>query len=35
MPFSMKNAPAMFQHLINTIITGLEGCSAYIDDVIT
>ena len=30
----MKNAPATFRHLINTVIAGLEGCSAYIDDVV-
>ena len=34
MPFGMKNATATFQHLINGIISGLEGCSAYIDDVV-
>ena len=34
MPFGMKNEPATFQRLINTVISGLEGCSAYIDDVV-
>ena len=34
MPFGMKNAPATFQHMINQVIAGLEGCQAYIDDVI-
>ena len=34
MPFGMKNAPATFQRLINTVISGLEGCSAYIDNVV-
>ena len=36
MPFVMKNVLATFQHLINELISGLEGCSAYIyiDDVV-
>ena len=31
MPFGMKNSPATFQRLINTIIAGIEHCEAYID----
>ena len=34
MPFGMKNSTATFQHLVNTVISGLDGCDAYIDDVI-
>jgi len=34
MPFGMKNAPATFQHMINHMISGLEGCQAYIDDTV-
>ena len=34
MPFSMKNAPAIFQRMINKIISGLQGCEGYIDDVV-
>ena len=34
MPFGMKNSPATFQRLVNTIISGLDGCDAYIDHVI-
>jgi hypothetical protein len=34
MPFGMKNSPATFQRLINNIITDLDGCDAYIDDLI-
>ena len=29
----MKNSPATFQRLVN-VICGLDGCDAYIDDVI-
>ena len=34
MPFGMKNAPATFQRMINHVIRGLEGCQAYIDDIV-
>ena len=32
--FGMKNSPATFQRLINDVIAGLDGCEAYIDDII-
>ena len=34
MPFGMKNAPATFQRLINSVTSGLEGCEAYLDDIV-
>ena len=34
MPFGMKNSPATLQRLVNNVICGLDGCDAYIDDVI-
>ena len=34
MPFGMKNSPATFQRLINGLVSDLDGCKAYIDDVI-
>ena len=32
--FGIKNSPATFQRLINSVIAGLDDCEAYIDDVI-
>ena len=34
MPFGMKNAPATFQRLINSLTSDLEGFEGYIDDVV-
>jgi len=34
MPYGMKNAPATFQRLMNTITAGIKGCVTYIDDVV-
>ena len=34
MPFGMKNSPATFQRLINIVVCDIEGCEAYIDDII-
>ena len=34
MPFGMKNSSATFQRMIHSIVQDLEGCEAYIDDVI-
>jgi len=34
MPFGMKNAPATFQRLINSLTSDLEGCEGYINDVV-
>uniref|UniRef100_A0A1A8NMF2 ribonuclease H n=1 Tax=Nothobranchius rachovii TaxID=451742 RepID=A0A1A8NMF2_9TELE len=34
LPFGMKNAPATFQRLINTVTSGLSHCSAYLDDIV-
>jgi hypothetical protein len=30
MPFGMKNSQAKFQHLMNNIISGLEGCESSV-----
>ena len=34
MSFGMKNSPAIFQRLVNAVISGLDGFDAYIEDVI-
>ena len=34
MPFGMGNAPATFQRLINQVTAEINGCEAYIDDII-
>lgn len=34
MPFGLQNAPATFQCLMNRVLVGLVGCSAYLDNVV-
>lgn len=34
MPFGLKNAPATFQQLMNRVVSGLEGCSINLDDIV-
>ena len=34
MPFGMKNAAATFQGMVNHIVADIEGCEAYVDDLI-
>ncbi|PIK56379.1 hypothetical protein BSL78_06753 [Apostichopus japonicus] len=34
MPFGLKNAPATFQRMVNQIVMEIDGCEAYVDDLI-
>ena len=34
MPFGIKNAPATFQRMVNKLLRNIDGCEAYIDDVV-
>ncbi len=32
--FSLKNAPATFQHLMSKVLSNVKNCEAYLDDVV-
>ena len=34
LPFGVKTAPAIFQQIMDTMLTGVEGTAAYLDDII-
>lgn len=34
MSFGLRNAPATFQRLMNMVVSGLEGCALYLDDMV-
>jgi hypothetical protein len=34
LPFGVKSAPAIFQQIMDTMLTGISGVAAYLDDII-
>ncbi|KAG1935376.1 gag-pol fusion protein [Pimephales promelas] len=34
MSFGLRNAPATFQRLMNRVVSGLDGCAVYLDDLV-
>lgn len=34
MSFGLKNAPATVQRFMNMVVSGLDGCAVYLDDVV-
>ena len=34
LPFGVKTAPAIFQQMMDTMLTGISGAAAYLDDII-
>lgn len=34
MPFGLRNAPATFQWLMNTVLCGVRNCDIYLDDIV-
>lgn len=34
MSFRLQNAPATVQHLIHKVLSGVENCEVYLDDVV-
>ena len=34
MSFGLRNAPSIFQRLMNRVVEGLEGCAVYLDDAV-
>ena len=34
LPFGVKVAPAIFQQIMDSLLAGLDGCAAYLDDIV-
>lgn len=34
MPLRLRNAPATFQRLMNTVLNGVKNCKVYLDDIV-